>query len=250
MSILFNNHSFISTVFKHKNLPIYKTYEFDFFRCVSVENWVYGKNISELHAGNLRENKHDGRYSKLFPNEKISYWADSKTTGLSEIKKHGSNKNYLTFKAYDDISSTFPTLGNNEELIIVDGREIKFHEILLKIENNEQLTVEESSIVNLIKEEEPDCLAYKSVAREGGTNFLFFEKGFKKLSLRDVKLYFGERKSKNNQTVTCAISSDYSPILESYGLRFEPIAKIKTDYTCEESEEYKFRSANYNNLRK
>lgn len=250
MSKLFNNHSFISTVLRHKNLPIYKTYEFDFFRCVPVENWVYGKNISELHAGNLRENKHDGRYSRLFPNEKISYWADSKKAALSEIKKHGSNKDYLTFRAYDDMSSTFPTLGNQEELTIVDGREIKFHEILKKIESNKQLTVEETNIVNLIKKEEPDCLAYRSEANEGGTNFLFFEKGFKKLSLREIKLYFGERKSKNSQTVMCAISSDYSPILESYGLRFEPIAKIKTDYTYEESEEYKFRRANYNNLRK
>ncbi|PWX58985.1 hypothetical protein CYK85_15065 [Clostridium perfringens] len=86
MSILFRNHSYSSPILKHKDLPIYKTYEFDFFRCVNVEDWVYGKTISELHAGNLRINDNNGRYSKLFPDEKISYWADSKATALSEIK--------------------------------------------------------------------------------------------------------------------------------------------------------------------
>lgn len=247
MSMLFSNHSFISTVFKHKSLPIYKTLEFDFYRCVSVESWVYGKTISELHAGNLRVNNTVGRYSKLFPNEKISYWADSKATALSEIKKHGGNKNYLTFKSYDDVSSTFPILGNKEELIIVDGRELDFHKILLKTENNEKLTADETEIVKLIKKEKPDCLVYKSLASKEGSNFLFFEKGFKKLSLRDVNLYFGEKKSKNKQMVPCAISSDYFPILESYGKYFESIAKIKTDYSYENSEEYKLRVINYNN---
>ncbi len=43
MSILFKNHSYLSQILKHKSLPIYKTEEFIFFRCVNVDNWVYGK---------------------------------------------------------------------------------------------------------------------------------------------------------------------------------------------------------------
>lgn len=33
-------------------------------------------------------------------------------------------------------------------------------------------------IVNLVKLEKPDCLAYHSIARKGHINFLFFENGF------------------------------------------------------------------------
>ncbi|MBX4262460.1 hypothetical protein KTC96_09975 [Clostridium estertheticum] len=209
MSTLFRNHSYFSQILKHKDLPIYKTCEFDFFRCVNVEEWVYGRTISELHAGNLKMNDNNGRYSKLFPNEKISYWADSKSTALSEIKKHNGNKNYLTFWAYDDASSTFPILDNEEKLVIIDGIELNFQKILLKIENDEELTIEETELVELIKKEKTDCLAYKSVANKNGVNFLFFKKGFKKLSLRETKLYFGERKSKSTITISCAINCDY-----------------------------------------
>jgi len=67
------------------SLPIYKSEKLLFFRCVNVEEWVYGKNISALHAGNLRTNSYDCRYSELLPGKKISYWADSKTNALSEI---------------------------------------------------------------------------------------------------------------------------------------------------------------------
>lgn len=247
MSRLFRNHSDFSQVLKHKHLPIYKTREFDFFRCVNFEDWVYGKTISELHAGNLRSNDNNGRYSKLFPNEKISYWADSKSTALSEIKRHKGNKNYITFWAYDDESSTFPMLGNNERLVIIDGIDLNFHKILLKIEKDEELTIEELELVESIKKEKPDCLAYKSVADKSGINFLFFEKGFKKLSLRETKLYFGERKGKNTNKVICAISCDYTPIVKNYGMSFEPIAKVKMNSEYENTEEYRIRNKNYKN---
>lgn len=171
MSRLFDNHSFLSQVLKHKNLPIYITNEFTFYRCVNINDWVYRKKISELHAGNLRLNDTKERYSKLFPNEKISYWADSKYTALAEIKKHGGNKNYLTFESYDDLSSTFPILENNEPLIIIDGIDLNFHKILKKIEKGESLTEAEPEIVNRIKEEKPDCLAYRSIAWEKSVNF-------------------------------------------------------------------------------
>lgn len=247
MSTLFRNHSYLSQVLKHKKLPIYKTYEFDFFRCVNVDDWVYGKTISELHAGNLRMNDNKGRYSKLFPNEKISYWADRKSTALSEIKKHNGNKDYLTFWAYDDASSTFPILDNYESLVIVDGIDLNFHKILLKIESDEELTLEEIELVELIKKERPDCLAYKSIANKDGLNFLFFEKGFKKLSLRETRLYFGERKSKNTKTISCAISSDYSPIIENYGKYFESIVKETMNSEYEYTEEYNTHLMNYKN---
>ncbi len=174
-------------------------------------------------------NNNIGRHSKLFPNEKISYWADSKSTALAEIKKHGGNKNYLTFMAYDDASSTFPILNVNDSLVIVDGRELNFHSILSKIEKAEKLTIEETELVKLIKKERPDCLVYKSMAKNNGLNFLFFEKGFKKLALREVNLYFGENKSKNTKIISCAITSDYSPVIESYGKYFEPIVKVRID---------------------
>ncbi len=247
MSTLFRNHSYFSQILKHKDLPIYKTDEFDFFRCVNVDNWVYGKTISELHAGNLRVNNNNGRYSKLFPDEKISYWADSKSTALSEIKKHNGNKNYLTFWAYDDASSTFPILDNEESLVIIDGINLNFHKILLKIENNKELTIEETDLVELIKKERPDCLAYKSVANKNGVNFLFFEKGFKKLSLRETRLYFGERKSKNTITIPCTISCDYSPIIKNYGKYFEPIVRKRMNSEYEYTEEYKTHLINYEN---
>lgn len=243
MSRLFSNHSYISTILRHKKLPIIITTEFSFYRCVSAKEWVYNKTISELHAGNLRDNDNKGRYSRLFSDKKISYWADSKSTALSEIKKHGANKNYITFEAYDDLSSTFPTLDNQEDLRIADGRELNFKNILLKIENDEELTSKETEIIKLIESENPDCLAYESVAREGGVNFLFFEKGFRKLSLREVRLHLGERKSKNNQSIVCAVTSDYSPILESYGSYFEPLVKVKMNNNYKYSEEYKKRSS-------
>lgn len=247
MSKLFRNHSDFSKVSKHINLPIYKTDEFDFFRCVNFGDWVYGTTISKLHAGNLRKNDNKGRYSKLFPNEKISYWADSKYTALAEIKKHYDNKDYLTFWAYDDASSTFPILNNDEPLVIIDGIYLNFNKILSKIEDDKELTIEETELVESIKKERPDCLAYKSKANNDGVNFLFFEKGFKKLSLRETRLYFGERKSKNAKTISCAISSDYSPIIENYGRYFEPIVKEGMNIEYQYTEEYNTHLMNYKN---
>ena len=247
MSSLFQNHSWSSCVYKHIDLPIYKTQEFDFFRCVNVKDWVYGKTISVLHSGNLRDNDHKGRYSKLFPNEKISYWADSKETALAEIKRHNGNNDYLTFWAYDDVSSTFPTLGIDDLPTIIDGRELGFHSILLKIEQGENLTKAENEIILSIQHESPDCLAYSSYAKKNGVNFLFFEKGFNTLALREVTLYLGERKSKNTKTIPCAVTCDYAPILEGYGYYFEPIAKTKFDNNYIKSKEFQFRSSNYKN---
>lgn len=246
---MLKNHSPSAIIWKHEKLPILKTKEFDFFRCVKAGDWVYGKTVSILHEGNLRDNDHKGRYSKLFPDEKISYWADSKSTALAEIKRHSQeeNKNYLTFWAYDDLSSTFPTIDNKEELVIIDGIEIGFSDIMKKVEENKKLTDKEEKIIEEIKRERPDCLAYQSKARPKNINFLFFEKGFRKLSLKQVQLYLGERKSKNTNRIDCAQSCDYSPILESYGCCFQKIARIGKDNGYRNTEEFKNR---YINLKK
>lgn len=242
MGTHFRNNSFLSKVYRHKKLPVYVTDEFDFYRCVSVGDWCYGTTISKMHSENLRPNDKKGRYSKLFSNEKISYWADYKATALAEMKKHNDGcKNYITFHAYDDVSSTFPTLGVKENLVIIDGREFGFSNILLKIENDIDLTDEELLKIDQIKELEPDCLAYNSVVKQEGLNFLFFEKGFNKLALREVQLYLGEGETVNSNTIACAVTSDYSPVLESYGMYFEPIARIKEDKDYYDTDEYKLR---------
>lgn len=245
MSILSSNHSYASVILRHKHLPIYKTEEFDFFRCVNFDNWVYGKTVSELHAGNLRSNNNKGRYSRLFPDEKISYWADSKDTALAEIRKHEGNKNYITFWSYDDASSTFPTLCSDESLVIIDGLELNFYSILQKVEENEPLSSEETEIIELIRQEKPDCLVYKSVARESGKNFLFFEKGFNKLSLREIHLHIGEGGKSCTKKILCSSGSDYSPKVENYGMYFEPILKTKMNSKYLESDEYRLRRGNY-----
>lgn len=107
MSELFQNQDYGVTVLKHRVLPIYKTYEFNFYRCLTFNEKFYGKTVSELHKGNLRPNTPDNRYSKLFPDKKISYWADSPITARAETKYHNRSNDLLTFWAYDDLTSTF-----------------------------------------------------------------------------------------------------------------------------------------------
>ncbi len=241
MSTIFNNHSYTAQVFRHKKLPIYATYEFDFYRCVRFEDTLYQKTVSELHGGNLRLNLGDGRYSKLFPDERISYWADSIETARAEVKKHNSGNNLLTFWAYDDASSSFPTTKNNEPLIIINGLEFEFEEILSKIENNIDLSGVDKRIIERIKYEKPDCLAYRSKIKDNSVNFLFFEKGFNKLALREVKLRLGDKKGKNSSCIVCANTSDYSPILKSYGFYFSPLARISSNSQYVQSNEYQQR---------
>ncbi len=99
----FISQAFDRLTYRHKELPVYITEEFDFFRCVEFRDEFYGKTVSYLFNENLR--KCIGRYSKLFPNQKLSYWADSADTARLEIKKHGAENNILTFWAYDDGTS-------------------------------------------------------------------------------------------------------------------------------------------------
>lgn len=246
MSELFQNQDYGKIVLKHRKLPIYVADQFRFYRCLTFKEDFYGKMVSELHKGNLRINSPNNRYSKLFPDEKISYWADSPITAQTEAKYHNRSNNLLTFWAYDDLSSTYPTTENEEPLIIIDGRKQGFGEILEKVENEEQLTDKEKDIVKLISEQNPDCLVYESLRKKDGLNYLFFEKGFNKLSLREVRLRLGDKLGKNTNHIICARTSDYSPYLESYGKYFIPLAKIKECEEYKEQEEYLKRQEIYN----
>ncbi len=110
-----------------------------------------------------------------------------------------------------------------------------------KVGNHEELTRSEKEFIDKIGREKPDCLAYYSEAKAGGVCFLFFEQGFKKLSLREVALRLGDYKGKNTAKVTCAITSDFCPVLKNYGYYFSPIAKTKYDDKYTKSDEYILR---------
>ncbi|MBO5041019.1 MAG: hypothetical protein J6D09_07990 [Clostridia bacterium] len=237
----FISQSFGRPTYKHRDLPIYITNEFDFYRCVEFVPDFYGKTASDLFNGNLR--MCTGRYSKLFPNQKLSYWANSPKTARAEIKKHGAGNNILTFWAYDDGTSTFPTLLNQEPLIIIDGRKCGIQELIERVDRDISLTDSELKYLADILQEAPDCLVYDSHALEGGENYIFFEKGFRKLAMRELQLRLGRKDGGNNNRIVCATSSDYSPHIKSYGEIFLPKAKLGFDESYLSSEEYLCRKA-------
>ena len=90
MGEFFPNQYWGMDIWKHQELPIIESHDFNFFRCLEFNNSYYGKTVSELHSGNLRLSRKDNRYSNLFPGQKLSYWADSPQTARAEIKKWGS----------------------------------------------------------------------------------------------------------------------------------------------------------------
>lgn len=241
MSELFANQDYGRKIYKHVTLPVYLTDEFRFYRCVSFKNDYYGKTVSELHNGNLRPCNLDNRYSILFPHKRTSYWSDSPQTARAELKYHNPGNNLLTFFAYDDATSSFPILSYDEPLIIIDGREIRFNDILLKIENKQSLTINEQEIINEIDKLSPDCLVFNSLRKKDGLNYIFFEKGFAKLSIREVKLRLGDMPGKNSSCIPCANTSDYAPIIESYGKCFLSLAKIRSCEDYLNSNEFKER---------
>lgn len=241
MGELFSNQYFGMDIWKHQKLPIFESHDFNFFRCIEFKESFYGKMISELHKGNLRISRTDNRYSNLFPGQRLSYWADSPQTARAEIKKWGSGNNILTFGAYDDGSSFVSSIYPATYLRIVDGIHFDFNKILKKVENHEKLSLDEQHFIDQIALEEPDCLAYKSEAKKNGICFLFFEHGFKKLSLRYVSLRLGDYPGKNHTKVLCAITSDFTPVLKSYGYCFLPKARTRYNTQYENTEEYILR---------
>lgn len=241
MGNLFSNQYYGPSIWKYKKLPLLQTSEFNFFRCVEFNESFYGKTISELHQGNLRLSRIDNRYSNLFPGQKLSYWADSPRTARAEVKKWGATNNLLTFWAYDDASSFIPTIYPRNDLRVIDGIHFGFETILKKLELNIQLSSNERAFVDRIAQEEPDCLAYRSEAQKDGICFLFFEHGFKKLSLREVSLRLGSERGKNHAKITCAATSDFTPIPENYGCYFMSKARVKVDEKYQNTDEYILR---------
>ncbi len=225
--------------YKDKEFPIYVTDEFRFYRCVEFKDEFYGKTASELFNGNLREC--NGRYSSLFPRQKLSYWADSPATARAEIKKHGAGNNILTFWAYDDASSTFPTLPNQEPLIILDGRKCGIQKLIDNADNNTKISHEDKQLLAELFKKNPDCLVYDSHAKKGGENYIFFEKGFQKLSLRQLSLRFGNSDGGNHNQIVCAFGADYSPLIKSYGKYFVHKAKVMMNNSYLKTEEYILR---------
>lgn len=218
-------------VYHFRHLPMVKvTWEFDFYRSLSFNPRFYGVTVSELHAGNLRRSE-DGRYASLFPGDKVSYWSGDPATARAEARKYNPGLDHIMFHAYDDASSTFPTSDCCEPLVIVDGIVHGFVEILEKLDAGVELSDEDRSLISSIADEKPDCLMYESHVRKDGRNFLFFEKGFAKLSLREVRLRLEHRDEKtgrrrvNRNQIYCAGTCDYAPYPEEYGRCFLPIAK-------------------------
>ena len=247
MSELFPNQDYYIPSSHHESLPLIETYEFDFYRGIEFCDAMYGKTVSQLHAGNLRVSRYENRYSNFFIGQKLSYWADSPETVNAEMNKWKQKKDRILFWAYDDASSTFPTVYPRQKLLIIDGRELGLHKILKKLECHESLKKSEIELIDLIASYEPDCLAYKSVVRAEGVNYLFFEHGFRKLSLREVSIRLGERNG-NKNTIFCAGTCDYAPYLERYGDMFLPIARIGHDPEYKKTDEYLLRHQVYMQL--
>lgn len=242
------NGSSLSPIFYIRDLPMVKlTWEFDFYRCLEFKPSFYGNTVSALHAGNLRASQ-DGRYAHLFSGEKVSYWTGDRATATAEVRKYGAGLNLITFQAYDDASSTFPTTDCTEPLIVVDGRDLGFAQILDKLDAKMELNDGDLALIAKIQDVHPDCLMYESHAKKGGYNFLFFEKGFAKLSLREVLLRLEQKDSVtkkrkvNRARICCASSCDYAPRPEAYGEGFREIARSFMDETYLDTEEYQLRS--------
>lgn len=246
------NHSAYGSGFVLNGLPIILEEEFDFYRYVTFTDSLYGKTVSELHNGNLRFVTAANRYADLFGGEKISYWAATPKIAQTEWKKHNPNEpNHLLFWAYDDNSSTFPTIKSIEPLVIIDGIQLEFVNILEKCDRKEPLSVQDKELIEKIKETNPDCLAYKSHAKTKvknrfecispvcEANFMFFEKGFRKLSIRELRLNVNHNKNRNR--IVCAGDCDYTPYLKNYGMYFSPTAKVKMDMSYLKTDEYVLR---------
>lgn len=102
-------------------------------------------------------------------------------------------------------------------------------------------------MIERISGEKPDCLVYHSHAKKNGVNFLFFEKGFAKLSLREVRLRLGDKQEKNSNCIVGATTSDYSPIVENYGYYFNLLARVKMNDKYLKSAEYLSHNRKFEN---
>ena len=179
MGEFFPNQYWGMDIWKHQELPIIESHDFNFFRCLEFNDGFYGKTVSELHSGNLRLSRKDNRYSNLFPGQKLSYWADSLQTARAEIKKWGSGNNILTFWAYDDGSSFIPTIYPAENIRIIDGVHFGFDKILKKVGNHEELTHSEKEFIDKIGRESQIVLHIIQKPKREAFVFCFLNRGLK-----------------------------------------------------------------------
>ncbi len=224
----------------HKKYPILDIAEVTFFRCVPFSDKFYGKTISELHAGNLRLANDSNRYAKLFSDMKLSYWSSNKDCARKEIKKHGASNNIITFEAYDDASAFIPTTNFDYGLYVINGTDLGFRDILNKTDDNIELTDVEKQLIQNILRENPDGIAYPAKTDKQCMNIIFFESGFRKLSLRNVWVRLGDV-GNNSQWVPCSFSCDYNAEPKNYGYYFEPILCKGFDEKYLSSDEYLYR---------
>ena len=75
---------------------------------------------------------------------------------------------------------------------------------------------------------------------------MFFEKGFRKLSVRQVRLRLGDNRYPLSARIDCATGCDYAPYLEGYGEYFAPKARVEFDERYLHSREYLMRRRIYN----
>lgn len=247
MKKIYPNTSYRQEILKHRNLPIFCLKEFNFYRIIEFKTEFYKKTVSELHGNNLREPIVNNRYSNLFDLGKVSYWSSDENTAKKEFIFHNNEaKNFIIFHSYDDFTSTIPIMDINENLIIVDGTKLLgFSEILEKYENNIEFTNKEKELINKIEKFNPDCIAYNSKRNPIGVNYMFFEKGFKKLALKEIKLKIKIKNTTHQNQIICAHSSDYLPLIKNYGYYFDSIAKVKFNEKYLNTSEYMKRKEIY-----
>lgn len=233
---LFDSQAYGQFNYKHKKFPIYITKEFDFFRCVPFDESMYGVVAYNLFMNNLR--KSDGRYSKLFGNSKVSYWCNSPVVARAEVRKHKSAKNTLMFWAYDDFSSFAPCRENSDYLHILDARTTDIADLIEKVDKGVDITKKEKDYFAELMKQDIDAIAYRSKVQEDGENFIFNEKGFKKLALKWVGLRFSKSCGGSNSGIWVVNNGDYNPFIKSYAEYFMPKCRIKVDEEFLKTAEY------------
>lgn len=226
---------------RHNQLPIYMIGDGTFFKCREFSHSSYGKTISMLHAENLKNMDNENPLTQLFPGEKLSYWSSKKKCAREKNKAQASSNSVITFEAYDDASAFCPTTDYDYGLYVVDGNDPMIYKILDKTNKKIGLNEDEKELMKTILDTKPDGIAYSSELNMN-TDFIFFERGFDKLSLKTVHIRIDRNNAKE---IYCAISSDYNADCKSYGYYFEPVLRKKYDASYEQSEEYLRRKSTF-----
>ena len=73
--------------------------------------------------------------------------------------------------------------------------------------------------------------------------YIFFDRGFKKLALRELSLRLSRAAGGNHNKIVCAGTSDYTPYIKNYGMYFAEKARVEEEKSYLSSEEYLQREA-------